>query len=99
MANPHDLKFSGRFSSGKRGESRQDQQKAVEEGLDVMREAIKFILSKPPAERDKHLNQLTKELGRMAVKLGKKETDRGARRVQAAQNVVDILKRASDAKR
>ena len=95
MASPHFLKGATGLPGGK-GPSRKEQQRAVEDGIEVVRQAIKQLLTQPRAERERHLGALAKELEALAGRVGTADADgAGARRMEATRKVVAILEKAS----
>ena len=95
MASPHFLKGASGLPGGK-GPSRKEQQRAVEDGIDVVRSAIKQLLAQPRGERERHLGVLTKELEVLAGRVGAADAGgAGARRMEATRKVVAILEKAS----
>lgn len=76
--------------------SRREQQKAVEEGIDVVRDAIKDLLKKPKGERERHLRVLAEQLTSMAGRMDRVDNSGdGARRVKATKNIIEILEKVS----
>jgi hypothetical protein len=88
---------SGREGSSPRS-SKKEQQRAVEEGIAIVRNAIKQLLAEPKAERDAHLETLGAGLNTLADRLGAVDEQGRARRVLATRKIVQLVKKASDAK-
>lgn len=76
---------------------RKEHARAVEEGIEIVRQAIKVLLDKPKEERDAYLATIGGELQSIASHLGTVDGVHG-RRVKATKNIVKILQDASSAK-
>jgi hypothetical protein len=73
-----------------------EMQKAVEDGIDVVRDAMRDLLTKPKAEREKHLADLLEQLRAMSEAIdatdGKSEA---AERLHAVERVIEILQQVA----
>ncbi len=75
------------------GKIRREQVRAVEEGIDIVRDAIRDFLKKPKAEREKHLATLSTQLEAFAENLDDLPSGRaGTTRLEATRRIVEILK-------
>lgn len=86
--------------------SRREQQRAVEEGIDIVRDAIVKLMARPKEEREKQIEVLASELEAMtelfdSVKKSNAvnaNTGGGARRLKATKTIIEVLRNASSAK-
>ncbi len=77
--------------------SRAETSRAVEEGIEIVRHAIKTLMNKPKAERDAYLASMSQDLEKMTDHLGTVDGAR-AKRVTATKNIIQILEQASSSK-
>ena len=86
-------------SLGSSRTSRKSQQKDVEDGIKTIVEAVKELMNKPRAEREAQLEVLAAQLEFISAKLEQNEKPHsGRKRVAAGRKIINIVKRASDAK-
>jgi hypothetical protein len=76
-----------------------EQEQAIDEGIDLVRQAMRDVLAKPKAEREAHLAQLLEKIEAMSGRLeGAGEVGTGGDRLRALHTVFEILRRmAADA--
>ncbi|MBI2372575.1 MAG: hypothetical protein HYV07_01120 [Deltaproteobacteria bacterium] len=92
MGDPR-LRLGAKDAGSGPGRGKRDQSKAVEEGIDIVRDAIREFLKKPKAERDSYLAELSLQLEELADNLdGVPNGGAGARRLEATRRIVEILK-------
>lgn len=75
---------------------RRDAEKSVEEGLDVLRDAIRDLLAKPKEQREEHLNKLKDYVQSLLPEF--ESIDRNsasARRLRAMERVIATLEEVS----
>ncbi len=76
---------------------RRDDVKSVEEGLNILREAIRDLLSRPRHERKAHLADLKARIASMGPALSPLERSGvSARRLRAMERVVRALEEVSE---
>ena len=77
--------------------SKRDQARGIEEGLSLLRDAIKDLLAKPKLERKGHLDVLEVKLLAMIPELESVDKNApAARRVRAMERVLKTLQEVSE---
>jgi hypothetical protein len=73
-----------------------DMQKALEEGIDVVRDAMRDLLTKPKEEREKHLASLLGQVRAMSEAIdAADEKSEAAERLHAVERVIEILQQVA----
>jgi hypothetical protein len=74
-----------------------EMQKAVEEGIDVVSEAMKQVVGRPKEERQQHLNALLARVRELSEKLtAANDHGEATERIKAVERVIEILQRIAD---